>query len=181
MGRMKSLSLTETFADQFVPDQARLVLIGKKDFCWDFNKKGRDISLYNEKLTANKKHETDHETVLANIGFDSGQHYWEISIDTFVDIEDIYIGVAKKNVGLYTRATDTGCFWGWMCTGDRKFESSPNGNHLSTFGGMCKIGDIIGVLLEFTNGIGSLFFYKNKMFVGRAFDNLPKGTYYPAA
>lgn len=42
---MKSLSLTETFADQFVPDQARLVLIGKKDFCWDFNKKGRDISV----------------------------------------------------------------------------------------------------------------------------------------
>ena len=114
-------------------------------------------------MTANKKNDTDHETVLANIGFDSGQHYWEITVDAFVDLEDIYVGVAKHNIGLYTRATDTGWFWGWIWTGDKKFESTPWGNHLSTFGGMWKLGDIVGILLEFNNGIGSLFFYKNKV------------------
>lgn len=45
MGRMKSLSLTESFAQQNVPDNACLVMIGKKDFCWDINKKGRNITV----------------------------------------------------------------------------------------------------------------------------------------
>lgn len=59
-------------------------------------------------MTANKKQETNYETVLANIGFDSGTHYWEITVDAFVDIDDVYVGITKQNVGLYTRATDTG-------------------------------------------------------------------------
>ena len=119
---MRSLSLTETFVQQRVPNNACLVLIGKKDFCWDYNRKGRNITvsiidldysssilqLYNDKLTVNKKQENDHETVLANVGFDSGKHYWEITVDAFVDVEDVYIGIAKNTVDLYTRASDTG-------------------------------------------------------------------------
>jgi hypothetical protein len=81
--------------------------------------------LYNNNLTANKKLETTYETVIANIGFDSGSHYWEINIEAFVDIDDVYIGISKSNVGLYSPATDSGCFWGWIATGDRKFESTP--------------------------------------------------------
>lgn len=181
MGRMRSLSLTESFVDQRVPNNACLILIGKKDFCWDYNRKGRNITLYNNKLTVNKKQENDHETILANVGFDSGRHYWEVIVDTFVDIEDISIGVAKNNIDLYTRASETGNFWGWICTSDRKFESSSCGNHFSKFGDMCKHGDSVGVLLEFANGIGTLSFYKNKVFVGVAFNNIPPGTYYPAA
>lgn len=38
MGRMRSISLTETFAQQNIPENACLVMIGKKDFCWDTNK-----------------------------------------------------------------------------------------------------------------------------------------------
>ena len=47
MGRMRSLSLTESFASQYIPNNACLVLIGKKDFCWDFNRKGRNITVSN--------------------------------------------------------------------------------------------------------------------------------------
>ena len=45
MGRIRNLTLTETFAEQHIPDGARLVLIGKKDFFWDPTKKGRDITV----------------------------------------------------------------------------------------------------------------------------------------
>ena len=119
--------------------------------------------MYNSKKTANKKQETDYENVLANIGFDIGRHYWEVTIHTLVDPEDIYIGIAKNNIGLYTRATESGWFWGWICAAGRKFESTPVGNQSSQFGEMCKIGDVIGLLLEFNNGIGSLSFYRNKV------------------
>jgi len=66
-------------------------------------------------------------------------------------------------VNLYTPATDTGCFWGWIATGEKKFESAQSGRQISKFGGLCKIGDIVGVLLEFNNGIASLSFYRNKV------------------
>ena len=55
--------------------------------------------------------------MLANVGFNSGRHYWEIKLDTFVDMEDIFVGVARRNVDLNLRAWDTGTFWGWVCTG----------------------------------------------------------------
>ena len=61
---------------------------------------------------------------MANIGFDSGSHYWEVTIDAFVDIDDVYVGICKNNIGLYSPATESGGFWGWIATGDRKFESS---------------------------------------------------------
>lgn len=75
------------------------------------------LQLLNNCLTANKKYEIDFETVLATVGFNSGRHYWEIKLDTFVEMEDIFVGVARRNIDLYIRAWDTGSFWGWICTG----------------------------------------------------------------
>jgi tripartite motif-containing protein 9/67 len=31
----------------------------------------------------------------------SGKHYWEIKIDKFVDEEDLFIGIARKEIDLY--------------------------------------------------------------------------------
>lgn len=48
------------------------------------------------------------------------------------------------------------------------------------YGHKCKKGDIVGVLMEFKSGIGSLSFYKNKEKCNNpAFTNLT-GTFYPA-
>ena len=57
----------------------------------------------------------DYETVLASVGFNNGRHYWEIKLDVFVEMEDIYVGIARRNIDLYTRAWDTGSFWGFIC------------------------------------------------------------------
>ena len=55
--------------------------------------------------------------MLASVGFNNGRHYWEIKLDTFVEMEDIFVGIARRNIDLYTRAWDTGSFWGWICAG----------------------------------------------------------------
>ena len=51
MGRIRNLSLDDTFANQSIPSGAKLVLIGKKDFFWDSAKKGRDITVSYSKFT----------------------------------------------------------------------------------------------------------------------------------
>jgi len=79
--------------------------------------KRSDDLLQDEWQSPNKKYEIDYETVLATVGFSKGKHYWEIKLDTFVEMEDIFVGVARRNTNLYLRATDSGAFWGWICTG----------------------------------------------------------------
>jgi tripartite motif-containing protein 9/67 len=122
MGSLKNLPLDQSFEQLEIPNGAQLALLGQKSFTWDLNYKGSNIQLLNNSLTANKKYEIDYETVLGTIGFSSGngghsRHYWEIKLDTFVDLEDIYVGIARRNVDLHMRAWDTGSFWGWICAG----------------------------------------------------------------
>jgi hypothetical protein len=105
----------------------------------------------------------EYETVLGTIAINSGRHYWEIKIDKFVELDDIIIGVSQKGMDIHSRPFDTGKFWGWICTGGRKiYPSAPGGPPTAKeYGGCAKIGDNIGVLFEFKNGMGSLSFLKN--------------------
>jgi tripartite motif-containing protein 9/67 len=142
--------------------------VGQRSFTWDLNNKGPNIELINDNLTANKKSEVEYETVLGNIQINSSssvRHYWEIKIDKFVDLDDIIIGVSQKGMDIRQRPFDTGKFWGWICTGNRKiFPSAPGGPpQAREYGGNAKIGDVLGCLLEFKSGIGHLTFLKNKV------------------
>ena len=165
MGSLRNLSFyqDQTFIDQGIPQDARLVFVGQQSFTWDLNQKGPNINLLNNKLTANKKSEVDYESVLGTMAISSGQHYWEIRIDKFVDLDDIIIGVVQKGVDLKMRIFETGKLYGWICTGGRKIFPSPDGvgPQAKEYGGCSKIGDVLGVILEFKNGIGSLSFLSN--------------------
>jgi len=70
----------------------------QSSFSWDINAKGSGIKLSNYNLTANKNGESDYQCVLGTIAINSGKYYWEIRIDKFVDEEDIFVGVARKNI-----------------------------------------------------------------------------------
>ena len=50
----------------------------------------------------------------------SGRHYWELKIDKFVDDEDLFIGIARKEIDLYAQPITTGMFWGYICLCARK-------------------------------------------------------------
>ena len=42
--------------------------------------------------------ESDFESVIATIGFDSGRHYWSLKLDEYGNEHDIFIGVCKREV-----------------------------------------------------------------------------------
>lgn len=50
---------------------------------------------------------------------------------------------------------------------------------MQEYGFASKLGDVIGVLLEFRTGVGTLSFYRNGTKCGQAFTNL-SGIFYPA-
>lgn len=77
--------LNSTFIDHFIPDNALFVFVGQQSFTWNVNAKGPNINLYNNMLTANKKAEVEYENVLGTVAINSGNHYWEIKIEKFVE------------------------------------------------------------------------------------------------
>lgn len=49
------------------------------------------------------------------------------------------------------------------------------------YGDICKMGDKIGMLMEFNENGLDVSFFINKMDLGVAFKSLPLNTYYPCA
>ena len=66
-----------------------------------------------------------------------------------MELEDIFLGIACRNVNLYSRASESGNFWGYLCTGAKKFGPASYG--AQDFGACCKINDTVGVFLEFSD------------------------------
>lgn len=76
-----------------------MVLLGVKSFKWDLSRKGSQIQLFNNHMTANRgRGSATYETVLGTLGFSSGRHYWEIKLDAYGHEDDIFIGVCKQEV-----------------------------------------------------------------------------------
>ncbi|KAM3135484.1 negative regulation of SNARE complex assembly [Paramecium bursaria] len=167
----------QKLSDTIIRDYSQIIFIAQQSFTWDTTKKGKSIQLSNHNLTANKSGEADYQTVLGTLAIGSGRHYWEIKIDKYVDEEDIFIGIAKKDIDLYVQPTSSQqMFYGYICLCGRKFGAD---GQVQNYGYNSKQNDIIGVLLEFRNGLGTLSFYRNGVKCGEAFNNL-QGVFYPA-
>lgn len=70
-------------------------------FFWDPNAKGSGIKLNGSNLVATKTPESqEYHTVLGNLPMSSGKNYWEIKIDNYQEEDDIFIGIARKEMEL---------------------------------------------------------------------------------
>jgi len=117
-----------------------------------------------------KKTEDEFETVLANICLSTGSYFWEIKIDMLVDDDDIFIGVVDENAPLVGHPPDLGLFWGFRCSGGKKFRpDSGIEDYAETVG----TGDVVGIRLEYNGDNGSLSFSRNGKDFGIAYTNVP--------
>lgn len=133
-------------------------------------------------MTANRGRGTPtYETVLGTLGFQSGRHYWEIKIDAYGHEEDIFLGVSKQDVKLSSHGVESGSTWGWTCTSGKKMWPAGDRVQTQSYGDYSKLNEVIGVLLEFrvSDGVGSLSFFRNGTSLGKAFENIPPGMYFP--
>lgn len=125
---------------------------------WDEEYKGANMQIQNKGKTVIKRTEDDYETILATVPLSSGKHKWEIVIDRFSSEEDLFIGVATKEVSLYSRPPDIGNFWGYIATSGKKFGT---GGVVDEYSEVAGSGDVIGIVLEWTGEKATLSFTKN--------------------
>ena len=133
-------------------------------------------------MTANRGRGTPtYESVIGTLGFSSGRHYWEIKLDIYGHEEDIFIGISKQEVKLSSHAVESGSTWGWTCTSGKKMWPASERVQTQSYGDYSKLLEVIGVLLEFraSDGVGCLPFFRNGNSLGKAFENIPAGTYFP--
>ena len=152
---------------------ARLVVIRgvkRQRFAWKEDKKGGNLVLSNNKMTATKQAGDNYETVLGSLVLNSGRHYWEVTIDCFMEEEDFFIGVAAEGIPLRARPCDTNMFWGFV--GSSAVKVGPEG-FCEGYGDVVSSGDVVGVSLEYTDNQGSISFSKNGTDFGVAFAEVP--------
>jgi tripartite motif-containing protein 9/67 len=156
MGTMREVD--GVFAKTGITPGGKLIALIQTALVWDETFKGANIIVRNHNRTVTKRNDEEYETILGNLELSTGCHKWEIKIDNYVSDEDIFIGVAKKDMNLYIRPTETGKAWGFLCTRGRKF--GPDGQFLD-YSENTGTDDVIGVQIEFTNGHGALSFTRN--------------------
>lgn len=84
-----------------------------------------------------------------------------------IDLEDIFVGIAVRDVNIAAKPTEGQTYWGYICCAAKVF--SPKDEQPMDYGEMCTINDVIGVLLEFANDQAQLTFYRNKVSAGSVY------------
>mmetsp|Transcript_14058 Transcript_14058/g.14109 ORF Transcript_14058/g.14109 Transcript_14058/m.14109 type:complete len:193 (+) Transcript_14058:313-891(+) len=174
MGSIREISGSDTPYSLKLKRNAKFIALLRQNFFWNENKKASNIEISNNGLTALKKTEDEFETVLANISLTSGSYYWEIKVDLLVDDDDIFIGVADGNIPLSGHPPDLGLFWGFRCSGGKKFRPDSG---IEDYGETAGTGDVVGVRLEYIGDNGSISFLRNGKDYGVAYTNVPTSVF----
>ena len=126
---------------------------------------------------AHKPNGDDIQLALIDKGYSRDISYTEFILETEPDERGIIIGVslARDDYGL----DEITKFWGYILSDARKVSNDTQ----KDYGRVCKLGDKIGVLMEFneSNNTLAVSFFVNGENLGVAFEGLEKNVYSPAA
>lgn len=125
-------------------------------FTFDRNACSDHLSLIND-LTVVNKCKKKWSTVRATNYFNSGIHYWEVSIDKCT-LKNVFIGVMSRNGTLYNYLGSDEYGWGYIANK----AIWHNRGRLKYYGEVFREGDRIGVTLNME--IGTLSFSRYLLF-----------------
>jgi len=180
--KIKELNLMKSYAEEEVEQFQTLILLPQKDIFFSEYHIGANVFLENNNSTAMKVGSDDHQIIMCDQGFKTGRHYVEFSFLTEPVEKSIVIGVCLSRSDFFINMKDPKGLWGFIPSEGSKI--GPNKEHLEKFvyGETCKIGDNVGILLEFEDKGLQLTLFINKKSMGVAFSGLSLDTtYFPCA
>lgn len=122
-----------------------------------------DLLLSNENLTLRMTSSPKWATAMGPRLVDQGQHFWFVRLDSS---SNVMIGVAVDSCMLVDTHEEQRA-WFFYCHTGYKYHA---GDGLP-YGGKCEQGDVVGVLYD--ADAHHLAFYKNAVYLGVAYNNLP--------
>ncbi len=179
-GCIRELHLGKTFIEENIKHGQILILAIPLKLHFNELLRGTGIILQNQQHTAFKQSGDELQYAICNQGFSFGKHYCEFSLEAEPDEKNIMIGITLARMDLYFSSECKG-FWGYVPSECNKIFNNGNNVENVEYGDICKMGDKIGILMEFNDGGLDVSFYINNVSMGMAFKGLPKDTYYPCA
>ncbi len=180
--KIRELNPLKTFLQEEVVENQTIILLPQKEIQFNELQMGANIFIENNNSTAIKIGTDDHQMVLVDKGFKTGRHYFEFTCETEPAERSIIIGICLSRNDFYFSLPDPKGFWGFVLSESKRAGYNDKGAiEKGEYGAPCKIGDVVGMMLEFSIKGLDISFYVNKINMGVAFKNLPLQTYYPCA
>ena len=143
--------------------------------------KGVLVGLQAKNKIAYKQGGDEHQFAMAEQGYNSGKHYCEFVLQTEPYERSVIIGLSTKRTEFHLNSSEMKGFYGFILSECKKVSNNATGKvELVEYGDVTKIGDRIGIMMEFGTGGLDVSFYINKINMGVAFKGLPINTYYPS-
>ena len=122
-----------------------------------------DLMLSNENLTLRMTSTPKWATAMGPRLVDKGQHFWFVRLDSS---SNIMIGLAVDSCMLVDTHEEQRA-WFFYCHTGYKYHAGQG----TPYGGKCEQGDVVGILYDADSH--HLAFYKNAVYLGVAYNNLP--------
>ena len=175
-GLLKELNLFSKVYEEKLSMNQLLILAPNHPMKFSDKHHGDQIAIEHGNI-AHKSSGDDLQLALIDKGYYRDVSYTEFILETEPDERGIIIGVslARDDYGL----DEITKFWGYILSDGCKVSNDTQ----KDYGKVCKLGDKIGVLMEFNenNNTLSVSFFVNGENQGVAFEGLEKNVYFPSA
>ena len=181
---LRELNTSLTFFENNIHDKEILLFFNEVPLLFSTTMKGKSIELSQMGKTALKKYVDDPQYILGNIGYTGGRHYFEIKLMTDPMLRSIVVGFGIKTNEKNLFSNEMKRFYGFILSDMKKIEivfGEEDNENIIDYGEICSINDIIGVMYDCLEDGVYISFYKNRKFLGIAFEKLSKDElYFPA-
>lgn len=181
MGRLREINPAKSYKEELINEDYYIMLLPASNLDLSDLNRGNLILLESNNKVALKQGGDEHQMALTEQGYSFGRIYCEVILETEPYEKSVIIGISQKRTDFNLNPNDVKGFWGFVLSDCKKVSNNASGKvDLIEYGDVCKIGDRVGMLMEFNSAGLDITYYINKINMGVAFKSLHAGMYYPA-
>ncbi len=174
LSMIKELNPLKSFHEESIKPSQTILLLNINPISFNQYNKGNLIHLDSHNKVAYKMGGDEHQFALTTQAYTSGKHYFEVLLETEPYERSVIIGVTLKRQDYILNPSDVKGLYGFVLSECKKVSNGANGKvELVEYGDITKIGDKVGVMMEFYPSGLDISFFINKVNMGVAFKGLP--------